>query len=159
MESKKHFDFLASFVLIALGVYVILAGMGIVKDAGEIFYVSPGFFPVMLGLVLVLCSFLLLASSLKGAGFSQRRKELKVWWQTKVHDPNSIKTLVGIGIMLVYTYGLLRLMPFWLASGIFLVALMLYLRSTSVVRILIISAGSIAAIVVFFQIGFGVPLP
>jgi hypothetical protein len=36
---------------------------------------------------------------------------------------------------------------------------MLYLRSTKALRILIISALTMGAIVVFFQVGFGIPLP
>jgi hypothetical protein len=159
MESKKHFDFLASFVLMILGAYVIITGYDIYRDAQELFYVSPGFFPIMLGILLVFCSVLLLVSSLKNGGAKARFAELRLWWAGSVRAKDTFVTLGGVLIMFVYTFLLLRFMPFWLASLIFLVAIMFYLRTTKALRILIISALTMGAIVVFFQVGFGIPLP
>jgi len=159
MESKKHFDFLASLALMLLGAYVSLEGFNIYRDAGELFYVSPGFFPIVLGIVLAFCSVLMLASSLKDGGLKKRLADIRLWWKESVRAQATLVTLGGVLIMFVYTFLLLRFMPFWLASFIFLVAIMLYLRSSKAVRILIISALTMGAIVVFFQVGFGIPLP
>jgi len=159
MESKKHFDLLASFVLGLIGLYVVVAGFLIYRDAGEVFYVSPGLFPVVLGFLLVFCSILLLRSSLKDGGWAQRKVELGAWWNEKVRSRNMVVSLGGIGIMFVYTFQLMRLLPFWVASFVFLIALMFYLKSTSLIRLTLISALTIAAILFLFQVGFGVPLP
>jgi len=158
-EQKKHFDFIASLSLFALGLYVVFESFHIYKDSKEIFYVSPGFFPLIMGYVLLLCSLLLFVSSLRQGGLRARLREVGSWWKEKTHAKDSLTTLVGILIMLLYTSFLLPLLPFWLSTFIFLVMLMAFLRSTSIVRVLLVSALTVAIIVVFFTVLFHVPLP
>lgn len=159
MEHKKHFDFLTSLVLIAVSAYIAAAGFGIYQDAGEPMYVSPGLFPIVLGIALALCSVFLLLQSLKGGGASARCAELKQWAGTVLKEPTCISMLIGTLIMGIYTYLLLSLLPFWLASLLFMILLMMYLNSGSVVKILLISGGAVAGVVALFQVLFRVPLP
>lgn len=159
MEQRRHFDLVASLALIALGGYVLVSGYGIFRDAGETFYVSPGFFPVLLGGVLILCSLLLLRSSLAEGGFAARAAELGAWWREKVRSRAMATALAGMGIMFLYSFVLLSILPFWIASVLFLAGLMFFLRSASLPKILILSAATVALIVLFFQVCFGIPLP
>jgi len=159
MENKKHFDFIASIVLVLLGIYVIITGYGIVIDAKEPFQVSPGFFPVLLGYVLVFCSLLLFLYSIKGRGIKANIDDVRSWWKVMTRSRNTRVTLTGILIMFVYTFILLPLLPFWLSSLIFMTVLMYFLHATTPFKIILISASTVAAVVVFFEVCFSVPLP
>jgi len=159
MKTVKHLDSLASAALAALGIYAAFGGYAIYRDAGEVIFVSPGLFPLLMGAVLLFCSILLFGSSLKDGGFVQRVAEVSEWWRGLIRDRATATTLVGILIMFVYTYVLAQYLPFWLASALFLAAIMLFLRASSVPKIILLSVGTVAAIVVFFEVCFGVPLP
>jgi hypothetical protein len=159
MENKTHFDFIASIVLVLLGIYVIIAGYGIVIDAKEPFQVSPGLFPVMLGYILVFCSLLLFLDSTRGRGLKLTVEEARDWWKETTRSRNIRVTLTGILIMFVYTFILLPLLPFWLSSLVFMAVLMFFLHAAAPFKIILISACTVAAVVVFFEVCFGVPLP
>jgi len=159
MQTKKLFDFMASCVMIVLGIYVFVAGVGINKDVGGVYYDAPGFLPVMLGIALTGCSLLLLVASLKDGGLGARMVELKAWGRGRLHSKDAAISLIGMGIMFVYSFVLFRLVPFWLSSFIFLVGIMAYLKATRLLKGLLISACTVAVIVVFFQVGFRVQLP
>ncbi len=159
MQYKKLFDFMASVILIALGLFVLFSGMAISKDSGGVFYDAPGFLPIILGIALAGCSVLLLVSSLKDGGLGTRLAELREWGKAKLKSKDTVITLVGVLIMLVYSYFLFELVPFWISSFIFLVGIMAYLKATTLLKGILISAGTVAVIVVFFQVGFRVQLP
>lgn len=159
MQYKKLFDFLASVILIALGIFALVSGLAISEDSGGVFYDAPGFLPVILGIVLVGCSVLLLSGSLKEGGPSARFTELKAWAQEKSRSKDTRIMLIGILIMFVYSFFLFKLLPFWISSFVFLVGIMAYLKATTLVKALLISACTVAVIVLFFQVGFRVQLP
>jgi hypothetical protein len=159
MQYKKLFDFLASMTMIALGIYVLAAGFGISKDAGGLFYDAPGFLPILLGISLAGCSALLLVSSLKDGGVGARVSELKTWSRGKLGSRDTVTTLFGIVIMFVYSFFMFKVIPFWISSFVFLLGIMAYLKATSLIKGILISAGTVAVIIVFFQVGFRVQLP
>lgn len=159
MQYKKLFDFLGSWAMIALGIFITVSGYGISKESGGLFYDAPGFLPILLGYALIGCSILLLVSSLKEGGFSARTGELKQWWNTRVRRKTTLTTLIGILMMGIYSFFLFRVLPFWISSVIFLVGIMAYLRAAGLIKIILISAGTVLAVVVFFQTGFRIQLP
>jgi len=159
MQTKKLFDFMASCVMIALGIYVLFAGIGINKDVGGVYYDGPGFLPIILGVALAGCSLLLLLTSLKDGGFGARMAELRIWGRGIFQSKDTAISLIGMGIMLIYSFVLFKLLPFWISSFIFLVGIMAYLKATRLLKGLLISACTVAVIVVFFQVGFRVQLP
>lgn len=159
MQYKKLFDFLASVVLIALGIFTLISGLGISKDSGGLFYDAPGFLPVILGIVLIGCSVLLLSGSLMEGGLAGRFSELKVWTKEKSRSKDTRIMLIGILIMFIYSFFLFKLLPFWISSFVFLVGIMAYLKATTLLKVLLISACTVAVIVLFFQVGFRVQLP
>lgn len=159
MQTKRLFDFMAACVMIALGIYVLIAGVGINRDVGGVYYDAPGFLPVLLGIALSACSLLLLIASLKDGGLRARMAEMKAWVHERLRSKDAAITLVGIAIMFVYSFVLFELVPFWLSSFIFLIGIMAYLKATRLLKGLLISACTVAVIVVFFQLGFRVQLP
>lgn len=159
MHYRKLFDFMASLILTAIGVFAIVSGLGIHKDSGGTAYESPGFMPLVLGIALVVCSLLLLSGSLGEGGPGARLAELKTWLREKAGSKDTGIMLTGILIMFVYSFYLFRLLPFWISSFIFLVGIIAYLKATTLVKGLLVSAGTIAFVVLFFQIGFRVQLP
>lgn len=159
MEYRKLFDFMASVVLIALGVFVVVSGYAITEDSGAVFYDAPGFLPIILGFALSGCSAILLLSSLRDGGLGARLSELGTWSGKKLRSKDTATSSVGILLMFVYSFLLFKLIPFWISSFIFLVGVMAYLKATKLIKGILISACTVAAIVLFFQVGFRVQLP
>ncbi|ABX40984.1 tripartite tricarboxylate transporter TctB family protein [Lachnoclostridium phytofermentans] len=159
MKNIKQFDFLTSIILMAASIYVIVSGFGIYKKAGEPMYVSPGLLPIILGFAMILCCIFLMISSLKGSSIKSRINELKEWFSANYKEHTIISMIVGTIIMGIYTFVLLSIFPFWLASIIFIAFLMIYLNAASLVKILLTSIGAVGGIILIFQIIFRIPLP
>lgn len=159
MSEHKHYDFMGSIALLILSAAVIGGSIKLYLDTGEPMYVSPGLMPLILGIALLLCSILYLAGSLKDGGVKARSAEIKEWAALLVKDKTVHSMVVGVIIMAVYVFVLMSFLPFWLSSLIFMIGLMFYLKSTTPVRILLLSGGAVAGIVLLFQVLFRVPLP
>lgn len=167
---KKTKDFIFSFVLVILGLYVAIGGYMIYKRAALPPYnitqlsVSPGLLPVILGIALVFCSALLCARSLdrtNGLGDALRHKgaDIKEWVDAAFHDKGYLFTIGGVAIMAVYTFVLLKFLPFWISSILFLVGVMLYLRAGKFWKIALSSCGAVGMVVLLFQVCFQAVLP
>jgi hypothetical protein len=97
--------------------------------------------------------------SLKGTDFLTQIKMLGL---SCIHAKanQDVKTMFfGILILGFYTFVLMAILPFWIASIIFLAVMMMYLKATKIWKILLISALSIGAVVLLFQVGFNAALP
>ena len=158
MTSKK-FDFASSLALILLSVYVIYESLDIYEKAKEPMYLSPALAPLILSCALLLCSLLLFAGSIKDGGIAVRVRELSEWFAQVKGEAATKSMLIGTIIIGIYTYFLLGALPFMAATLIFMVALMMYLKVGSFVKILIISVITVAATHGLFQELFRVPLP
>ena len=166
--TKKLKDFIFSLVLILLGAYVIVEGMNIYHKAMDKpykitqFTVSPGFLPVLLGIALVVTAVLLLISSFQGEAFGaalvNRKTEFSEWTK-KAFNADLLNMTIGCVMMFLYTFFLVQLMPFWLASIIFLVAMFLFLRIGKAWKAVVLAVLVVAAIVLLFKYGFGAALP
>jgi hypothetical protein len=114
---------------------------------------------MILGVVLVLLSVILFAKSLKGTSFNAQLKVFSSSLQG-IKGNQDMKTMfVGTLILAIYTFLLMAILPFWIASILFLTALMFYLKAGKFWKILLISALSIGAVVLLFQVGFNAALP
>jgi len=169
MDSKTK-DFVFSIFLMLLGFYVFFEGMRIYERVSgpprniEKLYLSPGFLPIVLGAALALLSLLLLIKTLKdagGEGYGIRSIAAAIgkWAKNIYKDPNALRMTVGVAIMWVYSYFMIRPLGFIVASLLFMVAIMLFLRSTGAWKILLISGAAIALIFVLFELVFGTSLP
>ena len=70
-----------------------------------------------------------------------------------------MRMFIGVVLMAVYTFILIEILPFWIATFLFMFLLMYFLDAGSLVKILLVSAASVALIVLLFQVCFRVPLP
>jgi hypothetical protein len=164
MENNKK-DFTFSLSLILIGLYVTVEGLRMYKKASQPPYnietlsISPAFLPMILGVVLVLLSVILFVKSLKGTSFNAQLKVLAASLQGIKGNQDMKAMFVGTLILAIYTFLLMAVLPFWIASILFLTALMFYLKAGKFWKILLISALSIGAVVLLFQVGFNAALP
>lgn len=158
MTSKK-FDFASSVALILTALYVIYESMDIYEKAKEPMYLSPALVPLILSIALLLCSLVLFVNSIKDGGVGMRVSELSEWFAQVKGEAATKSMLIGTIIIGIYTYFLLGELPFMVATLIFMIVLMMYLRVGSFVKILIISVITVAATHGLFQELFRVPLP
>jgi hypothetical protein len=167
---KKTKDFVFSFVLIALGIYVVCEGYSIYRYAADApylitdFTVSPAFLPIVLGYALLFCSVLLLLQSLKtDLGFKgtlvHHFQDLKRWFLPAIKNPDTISMAIGLVIMGIYTFILLGRLPFWASSLAFMIALMAFLRADKWWKNIIVSVVAVGFVILLFQVAFKAALP
>jgi len=159
MKDKKYLDFLASLILLALGIYVVIYSAAITAKTNSKVITSPGFMPGLLGAGLILCSLMLMGNSLHGVGLKKTLEQLKGWWSECLHSKQTRNTLFGILLMGVYTCIMMAVMPYWLATLVMLLFLFWYLHSTTPVKAVLIAVLTVVAIVGVFQYAFHVRLP
>ncbi|NBK25882.1 MAG: hypothetical protein EOM68_28190, partial [Spirochaetia bacterium] len=75
------------------------------------------------------------------------------------HDTDIRLMVIGMLIMGLYAYFLIGLLPYWLSSVLFLIALMAFLRAAKLWKIILISILSVGLVIVLFQVVFNVSLP
>ena len=152
-------DFLSSIVTFLLSIYVLFESRNIYVKAGKVMYLSPALIPTMLGVMMLILSVLLFFESIRNGGPGARIAEFSEYMKGVKADPNSLRMLIGLVFMGIYTFVLLGLFPFWLATFLFMFLLMFFLEAGDIVRIVIISAVITALVVFLFQVCFRVPLP
>lgn len=152
-------DFIAGIALILLSVFVLAESRIIFVKAEKEMHLSPALIPALLGTLLLILAIALFVGSLKDGGVRARCREMKEMLKEIKEDPNILRMLIGLCFMALYTFVLLGLLPFWLSTIIFLVALMKYLGAGSLPRIVIISVVVTGLIIILFQVLFRVPLP
>ena len=163
--NNKTKDFVFSFVLFIVGIYATIESIAIYrKVAGppyniDSFYLSPGFIPAIIGCLIAFFTILLLVSSIKDSSIRERGKEVKTYIENNIHNKDYVFTIGGVLIMAVYSFIFMELLPFWLASLIFLIALMLYLRAGKWWKTLIIAVAAVAITVFIFKYCFNAALP
>lgn len=175
MSSRKHLDFISAVIFLAMSAYAIIEGFNYyqgIQARGDVpFYESPGFFPVIIGCGLFVCSVMLLVRSIKGTSLGELFSQLKNGSATFVKSPLALRALIGCLWMGLYVFVLLRNLGFVLSSILFLVVIMVFLQwrkvfgsdkkaaAWLVIKILLVSVISIVMTYVLFQTIFRVPLP
>lgn len=162
MEQRKHIDFIGALCFMALSVYMIVEGISyhaqITQRLPLAFYESPGIFPVIIGSVMFLCSAMLLVRSLKGGAFKENIQKI-IAGAKGLANKDTLFSVVGLAIMALYIFILLPFLGFVIGSVIFMVGLMLYLKSGHIIKIILISTAVVAISYVVVQIIFRAPLP
>lgn len=164
MEQKNHLDFTASICTFLVGLYSLLESRSInaqyyARPQHSDFLTSPALMPMILGIALMLFSLILLARALRRAPVRDTLSALKASAGAFFRSDLVHRTLLGLVWMGVYVYGLLKYLPFAAASFIFLVVIMLLLRSAKPWKVPVISAITVVAVVLLFQGVFHVRLP
>ena len=152
-NNNKMKDFISSAVIFSLSLYVLFEGYNIYTKSGKLLYLSPALIPLMLGTIV------LFTGSLKEGGLQARAAELKAWSGEVKADRGTMRMLVGVVLMGLYTFVLLGMLPFWLATFLFMLLLMYFLEAGSIVKIVVISVLVTGLVIFLFQVCFRVPLP
>ena len=172
---RKHIDFVSSIVMLALSVYVIVESMDfysiLSQRMGTPFTQSPGFFTMIIGVVLLACSVLLLVRSVRGGAFAENIQKIKEGSTNFLKSPVALRSLIGCSWMGIYIFVLLPYLGFVIGSLIFLIVMMTFVEAPSfkgadtkmialsVVKYAVISGIAVGATSGLFQIIFRVPLP
>ncbi|MEA4861007.1 hypothetical protein SDC9_98330 [bioreactor metagenome] len=164
MDTKQK-DFTISLVLSLVGIYATVEGIRMYLKAAQPPFgitnlsISPALLPIILGSLLLILSLVLFFQSVKGSSIRERLALLSGWFGHAVKDTDIRMMVGGMAIMAIYAFLLIGLLPYYLASLIFLIALMLFLRASTIVKSIIISIAAVGLVILLFQYGFNVSLP
>jgi hypothetical protein len=136
---EKHRDAVFGVVLFVLGAYVVTESVLMIGRAAgpplriDRLSISPGLFPLILGVALILFSVLLTVLSLKGADeprrvFLGRLKTACAAARSAFGDDDFLAMLIGVVMMFVYCFFVLGNVPFWGGAVGFLLLIMTFLR-------------------------------
>jgi hypothetical protein len=159
LEGKEHLDFAASVILMGVCVCAVVLSWGYYLKSKAVFYASPGFMPIIIAGSLFIMALALFLKSIKGSSVKARFLQILEALPGGVKSKRFLNSLVALGLFGVYIYVLLPLLPFWLSSFIVLLASLLYLKASTVIKCIIIAAIGIGGIVLLFQVAFRVPMP
>ena len=157
--NMEHLDFITSIVLMLVCIGVIVTAHGYYVKSGKAFYASPGFMPIIIAGSLFLLSLSLMRQSLKAdsvKGLFSRLCKAVPGGLKSLRFKNSV---IGLLIFAAYIFILMRFLPFWLASLIFVFVCYIHLKAAKPIKSAIISVLSVGGIVLLFQIVFHVPMP
>lgn len=164
MDNKQK-DFIISLALVALGVYATVGGVDIYRRAARPPYnitslgISPGLLPIILGSLLLILSLILFFKSLKESSFIGRASTLALWLKSAAKNSDIQMMVGGMVIMAIYSFLLVGLLPYWIVSTLFLIALMSFLRASKFLTIIMVALIAVGLVILLFQVGFNVSLP
>lgn len=161
--------------MLLLSIYVISESVRFYNEINQrmptAFHQSPGFFTIIVGVALLICSVLLLIRSVKGGSMPENIRRIKEGSAAFLKSPVFPKASIGCIWMGIYIFLLLPRLGYAVGSIIFLVVIMIFLQfeelreaspktiALNILKYAVISVLSIGASVVLFQMVFGVPLP
>ena len=165
MEKSKlrRADLITSIILIIFSVYVAIGSIKLMMNTlngGKDWFKSAGLFPLIISLLLALCAVLLLINAIKdGAKIDfftiEKIKALFVSREFKV-------ALIVIGFLALYIFVLIPLLPYEVATFIYLLVFMVIFNEKKPKNIIISVVVSLVATFMLYY-GFGkialIPLP
>ena len=163
MQEKKERSAAKDFVS---GILIVLFGIFIVVDALNMkiyntFLDAPGFFPAIVGGVIIVLGGVLAFIGFKLGGLTEFKEVMNgAFLKAFVTSDATVRVLILILMMVVYICGLLGRMHFIIATSIYLIANFLYLKAMKQWWISIIIAIAMSAIVYYaFKLGFNITMP
>lgn len=163
MQKKKERNAAKDFVS---GILVVLFGIFLIVDSLQMkvfntFLDAPGFFPVIVGVVLIVLGAVLAFIGFKLGGINELKEVLDTAFLKQfITSDGTVRVLILIAMMVIYIWILLGRMHFIISTSIYLTANFLYLRATKHWWVSIIIAVATSAIVYYvFDIGFGITMP
>ncbi len=119
---------------------------------------APGLFPMVMSSLIFLTAVVVFVNGIRNRGWQKLKR---FWSQDGAIKGNVmlIRALVISALMLLYVYVLIPELPYFVASFVFLIALMLFLRSTKIIYIVVIAAVASYAIYYLFRHALNIPLP
>lgn len=159
MENDPRLNLIGSIILLAVSVASLTGSVLIYLRTTEPLHTSPALLPGLIAVALVLCSGLLMWQAIKGAGLKERLAESGAWLRSLARHQDLTRVLIGLAMMALYTFVLVQYLQFWAASFLFLLALLLYLRTIRWYWACVIAATTVGGIVLLFAGVFNMPLP
>lgn len=151
-------DFFTGLILSALSLGVIVESWRMPRDLqGWPAYAGPGVVTGILGLGLLIMGLALTARSVRRPGATLGITGDDV--QAYLTDVGTRRLGLMFGLSILYCLLLGRNIPYWLTTGGYLLAVMFVFRAGPWWQILLISAGTSAAVAYVFNRIFAIPLP
>jgi hypothetical protein len=163
MEEKKNRnaakDLFCGILLVLFGIYIVVTSLGM--KVYNTFIDAPGFFPTIVGAVIILLGGLLAFTGAKLGGFKELKEICNAEFLKAFFTSDStIRVVILVAMMAVYIYILLGRVHFIIATSVYLIANFLYLRATKQWWLSILIAVAMSAIVYYaFKLGFGITMP
>lgn len=157
-EKMAAADLIMSIFLIIFGGVIIYSSLNM--KIYESFLDAPGFFPFILGLLFIGLGITMALSSLRRKGHEQIKQGIKNFnFSHLFKNIQFRRVIILIALMAFYIFVLVDRIHFTLATIIYLFFTLYYLKSTSLIKIIIISIGTAFLISTFFTEFFEIPLP
>ena len=163
MEEKKARnaakDLFCGVLLVLFGIYVIIDSLNM--KVYNTFIDAPGFFPTLIGAVLVVLGAVLAFIGFKLGGARELKEVMNgPFIKQFITSDSTIRVVVLVAMMVVYIYVLLGRVHFIIATSIYLIANFLYLKATKQWWLSILIAVAMSTIVYYaFKLGFGITMP
>ena len=163
MQEKKERsaakDFVSGLLLVLFGIFIVVDALNM--KIYNTFLDAPGFFPAIVGGVIIILGAILAFIGFKLGGMTQLKEVLNgTFLKQFITSDGTVRVLILIAMMVVYIWGLLGRMHFIIATSIYLIANFLYLKALKQWWLSIIIAIAMSAIVYYaFKLGFGITMP
>ena len=156
-QGQTKADLITGVVLFVLAVAIVYAAW--TMDRLELRHIhplsAPGLLPGLLGFALGVCALLLITQSLRALSVISDTQDDSARSETRV-DGRLFRLAIAVFLCLAYALGLVGLVPFWLATTLFVSSFILFFewREASSRREAIASAGW--ALAIGIAVGLGV---
>ena len=152
-------DLVSGAFLVLFGIYVIVESKNM--RVYNTFIDAPGFFPMIIGIVLTGLGAVLAYIGFRTGGVTELREVCSFSFLKKFFmEDSTIRVLVLLAMMVIYIYFLVGRIHFILASAIYLTATFLYLKAVKQWWLAIIIAVVSSCVAYYaFRLGFGIILP
>jgi len=148
-------ELLLGLAMTAFSIFVIVEAVRMPQRGPGGLLMSPGFVPLLAGVVLLLlCSWLTVGAVRKG-GYRQLGQSL----QEGVADHENRRFLMILAIMALYIFGLLGRVPFIAATPIYYVLIFVYIKAGSLGKITFYTLLATFLFAFFLPRLFEMPLP
>ena len=162
MEEKKRSaakDFVFGVLLTAFGIYVIIDSL--CMKIYNTFIDAPGFFPLIIGAVLVVLGVILAVLGFRAGGIAELKEVCNAKFLLDfIKNDRTVRVLILLGMMVIYVYVLIGWIPFVAATSIYLTANFLYLKACKHWwTAIIIAVVASFAVYYAFRFGFKITMP
>ncbi len=161
MEETKRIaaaDLVMGVLLVIFGGYLIESSLKM--KVYRTFLDAPGFFPLLLGCIFIILGGMMTFTAIKRRGFHHLKRTFSgETFGALFRNAKFKRVMVLTGLMVVYIFGLIGRIHFTIATVIYLFLTFLFLKSTSIIKITIISVVTSLAISSLFTRVFHIPLP
>ena len=152
-------DLATGVILTLFGIYVIIASLNM--KVYNTFIDAPGFFPLIIGVIITVLGALLAFIGIKAGGVAELKEVCTgTFMKAFFTDDRTLRVLILFGMMVIYIFVLIGRIHFIISSSIYLIATFLYLKACKHWWMSIVIAVVASTVVYYaFRFGFGITMP